>query len=155
VIALGWVINIFQRGMASMGRIQVLLEAKPDIADDAVAPDLAKASSVKGNLEFRHLSFSYNGIQVLKDINLTIPAGTSLAVVGPTGSGKTTLVSLIPRIFAYANKPPDSSGNGAGTHVSSNGELLLDGRPVREYPLAGLRHNIGFVPQETFLFSTT
>ena len=155
VIALGWVINIFQRGMASMGRIQVLLEAKPDIADDAVAPDLATANSVNGNLEFRHLNFSYNGVPVLKDIDLTIPAGTSLAVVGPTGSGKTTLVSLIPRIFDYASKLPDSSGNGAGAHVSSGGELLLDGRPVREYPLAALRHNIGFVPQETFLFSTT
>ena len=146
VIALGWVINIFQRGTASLGRIHELLIAKPDIADDAVAPELAQVRTVRGDLEFRDLSFSYNGVPVLKDINLTIPTGTSLAIVGPTGSGKTTLVSLIPRIFDVLledNKP------------RSAGDLLLDNRPLREYPLAILRRNIGFVPQETFLFSDT
>lgn len=154
VIALGWVINIFQRGMASMGRIHVLLSARPDIADEHVAADLARVQCVEGNLEFRHLTFSYNGVSVLKDINLSIPAGTSLAIVGPTGSGKTTLVSLIPRIFDYAT--PGSAAEHDGYHQASpSGELLLDGRAVREYPLATLRHNIGFVPQETFLFSTT
>jgi ATP-binding cassette, subfamily B, multidrug efflux pump len=145
VIALGWVINIFQRGTASLGRIHELLTAKPEIADDAVAPDLAQLRRVTGDLEFRHLTFSYNGMPVLKDINLTVPAGTSLAIVGPTGSGKTTLVSLIPRIF-------DVSLGSSGVVA---GELLLDGRPVRQYPLAVLRRNIGFVPQETFLFSDT
>ena len=156
VIALGWVINIFQRGIASMGRIHQVLAARPDIADDAVAPDLAQAQSIDGNLEFRHLNFSYNGVPVLKDINLNIPAGTSLAIVGPTGSGKTTLVSLVPRIFDYAKDNSQSAidGNGQG-QVSTSGELLLDGRPVRDYPLATLRRNIGFVPQETFLFSAT
>jgi ATP-binding cassette, subfamily B, multidrug efflux pump len=154
VIALGWVINIFQRGIASMGRIHELLAARADIADDAVAPDLAHAQSVDGNLEFRHLNFSYNGTQVLKDINLTVPAGTSLAIVGPTGSGKTTLVSLVPRIFDYAKSESAVHGDSQG-HASASGELLLDGRPLRDYPLATLRRNIGFVPQETFLFSAT
>ena len=146
VIALGWVINIFQRGTASLGRIHELLVAKPDIADDAVAPELAQARTVRGDLEFRDLTFSYNGVPVLKDINLTIPAGTSLAIVGPTGSGKTTIVSLIPRIFDVLLED---------NKLRSAGDLLLDGRPLREYPLAVLRRNIGFVPQETFLFSDT
>src|SRR5262249_12390760 len=114
----------------------------PEIADSAVASDLKDLQTVNGDLEFRRLDFSYNGTQVLHDINLKIPAGSSLAIVGPTGSGKTTLVSLIPRIF-------DAARNG------NSGSLLLDGRPVNEYPLATLRRNIGFVPQETFLFSAT
>src|SRR6266567_902817 len=138
IIALGWVINIFQRGMASMGRINEILVSRPEITDAAVAPDLKSAKSIGGAIEFRDLTFSYNGTPVLKNINLTIPAGSSLAIVGPTGSGKTTLVSLLPRIF---DAPPDS--------------LLLDGRSIRQYPLDLVRQNIGFVPQETFLFSDT
>lgn len=142
VIALGWVINIFQRGLASMGRINEILVAEPAITDAAAKPDLAQAPGVqgviRGELSFRNLNFAYNGTQVLKDINLEIPAGSSLAIVGPTGSGKTTLVSLVPRIYD-----------------ADSGFLLLDGRPIREYPLATLRENIGFVPQETFLFSDT
>ncbi len=136
VIALGWVINIFQRGTASMGRINEILVAQPEITDAAVTPDLRQTQTLRGEIEFRHLDFSYNGVPVLKDVNLTIPAGSSLAIVGPTGSGKTTLVSLLPRI--YDAQP---------------GSLLIDGRPIREYPLEALRRNIGFVPQETFLFS--
>jgi ATP-binding cassette, subfamily B, multidrug efflux pump len=137
VIALGWVINIFQRGLASMGRINEILVAEPAIADAAFRPELAKAP-IQGALAFRNLNFSYDGTPVLKDIDLEIPAGSSLAIVGPTGSGKTTLVSLIPRIYD-----------------APSGSLLLDGRPIREYPLETLRANIGFVPQETFLFSDT
>jgi ATP-binding cassette subfamily B protein len=136
IIALGWVINIFQRGTASMGRINEILVAQPEITDAAVAPDLKQTQTLRGEIEFRHLDFSYDGVPVLKDVNLTIPAGSSLAIVGPTGSGKTTLVSLLPRI--YDAQP---------------GSLLIDGRPIREYPLETLRRNIGFVPQETFLFS--
>jgi ATP-binding cassette subfamily B protein len=135
VIALGWVINIFQRGTASMGRINEILTAQPDITDREVTASLS-SQSIRGELQFRNLSFAYNGIPVLEDINLEVPAGTSLAIVGPTGSGKTTLVSLIPRIY---DAPP--------------GTVLLDGRPIREFPLEVLRKNIGFVPQETFLFS--
>src|SRR5208337_1827994 len=95
----------------------------------------ARAASIEGEIEFRNLNFSYNDTPVLHDVNLRIPAGSSLAIVGPTGSGKTTLVSLIPRIYDAAL-----------------GCVLIDGRPLRDYPLATLRQNIGFVPQETFLF---
>jgi ATP-binding cassette, subfamily B, multidrug efflux pump len=136
VIALGWVINIFQRGTASMGRIDEILVARSEITDAEVAPDLKTVTTLRGEIEFRHLDFAYDGVPVLKDVNLTIPAGSSLAIVGPTGSGKTTLVNLLPRIY---DAPP--------------GSLLIDGRPIREYPLDTLRQNIGFVPQETFLFS--
>jgi ATP-binding cassette, subfamily B, multidrug efflux pump len=135
VIALGWVINIFQRGTASLGRIYELMTEKPEITD---APEVVPHPELVGDIEFRQLNFAYNGTTVLHDINLHIPAGTSLAIVGPTGSGKTTLVSLIPRI--YDAEP---------------GSVLIDGEPVRDYPLADLRRNIGFVPQETFLFSET
>ena len=138
VIALGWVINIFQRGTASLGRISQLMEEKPEIVD---APNVLAASQdeeIKGEIEFRNLQFSYDGTPILHDINLRIPAGSSLAIVGPTGSGKTTLVSLIPRIYDV-----------------DPGMVLIDGKPVREYPLAFLRRNIGFVPQETFLFGET
>ncbi len=138
IIALGWVINIFQRGTASLGRIHQLMMEKPEITD---APGIRTSSlgeDLRGDIEFRNLNFAYNGTPVLHDINLHIPAGSSLAIVGPTGSGKTTLVSLIPRI--YDAEP---------------GSVLIDGRPLLEYSLANLRHNIGFVPQETFLFSET
>src|ERR1700675_423162 len=143
VIALGWVINIFQRGTASMGRINEILveqseiQASPTIKAKAAGESPA-TTQVRGEIEFRGLNFAYNGVPVLHDINLRIPEGSSLAIVGPTGSGKTTLVSLIPRI--YDAEP---------------GAVWIDGKPVREYPLASLRRQIGFVPQETFLFSET
>jgi ATP-binding cassette subfamily B protein len=132
IIALGWVINIFQRGTASLGRINEIMQEQPQIQD---APQ-AKPLEMAGEIEFSNLNFSYDGKAVLHNVNLRIPAGSSLAVVGPTGSGKTTLVSLIPRIYDAR----------AGT-------VLIDGRPIREYTLASLRRSIGFVPQETFLFS--
>jgi ATP-binding cassette, subfamily B, multidrug efflux pump len=144
IIALGWVINIFQRGTASMRRIDEILAEKPEIEDTATIKAESKTGEVpftrqiEGEIEFRHLNFSYNSTPVLHDINLRIPAGSSLAIVGPTGSGKTTLVSLIPRI--YDAEP---------------GSVLIDGVPIREYPIATLRRNLGFVPQETFLFSET
>ena len=142
VIALGWVINIFQRGTASMGRINEILVEKPEIVDSAevakAAGEGARPAQLTGEIEFRGLSFAYNGVPVLHDVNLRIPAGSSLAIVGPTGSGKTTLVSLIPRIYDAAA-----------------GSVWIDGKPVRDYPLESLRRQIGFVPQETFLFSET
>jgi ATP-binding cassette subfamily B protein len=154
VIALGWVINIFQRGTASLVRIQEILTQQPEIADEAtlaldggatrVSPvhQVANADDssidIQGEIEFRNLNFAYNGVEVLRDINLRIPAGSSLAIVGPTGSGKTTLVNLIPRIYDAAP-----------------GTVLIDGRPIRQFPLDPLRRHIGFVPQETFLFSDT
>jgi ATP-binding cassette subfamily B multidrug efflux pump len=137
IIALGWVINIFQRGTASMARINEILVEKPEIADGVeVKVKGANAAGIEGEIEFRNLSFAYNGKPVLHDVNLRVPAGSSLAIVGPTGSGKTTLVSLIPRIYDAAA-----------------GSVRIDGRPVREYGLEFLRANIGFIPQETFLFS--
>jgi ATP-binding cassette subfamily B protein len=135
VIALGWVINIFQRGTASMARIEEILSQQPEIADEA---ETIGSPDFRGEVEFRNLNFAYDGVSILKDINLRIPAGSSLAIVGPTGSGKTTLVNLIPRICDAAP-----------------GTVLIDGRPIRQFPLDSLRRCIGFVPQETFLFSDT
>jgi ATP-binding cassette subfamily B multidrug efflux pump len=132
VIALGWVVNIFQRGTASLVRLNEIMQEQPEIKDEAGARDLP----VEGEIEFRGLNFEYDGKAVLHDLNLRIPAGTSMAIVGPTGSGKTTLVNLIPRVYDAAP-----------------GMVLVDGRPIREFSLASLRNNIGFVPQETFLFS--
>ena len=132
IIALGWVINIFQRGTASLIRINEIMQEQPEIWD---APD-AQAHEINGEIEFRELNFSYDGKPVLRHVNLRVPAGSSLAIVGPTGSGKTTLVDLIPRIYD-----------------ANPGMVLIDGRPIREYSLESLRRSIGFVPQETFLFS--
>jgi ATP-binding cassette subfamily B protein len=141
VIALGWVINIFQRGTASMARINEILVERPEIEDEPAikaARGGVRSTQLRGEIEFRGLNFAYNGVPVLHDINLRIPEGSSLAIVGPTGSGKTTLVSLIPRIYDAAP-----------------GTVWIDGRPLREFPLESLRRQIGFVPQETFLFSET
>jgi ATP-binding cassette subfamily B protein len=136
MIALGWVVNLFERGEASMGRINALLDAPAEIADP-VTPVPRPAPS--GAVEFRGLTFAYDeGRPVLHDVSLRVPAGTTVAIVGPTGSGKTTLVSLIPRLF---DAP-------AGT-------VLVDGHDVRSFPLRALRGAVGFVPQETFLFSDT
>ena len=144
IIALGWVINIFQRGTASMRRINEILVEKPEIEDSEAIEVKSKTgetlapAQIRGEIEFRHLNFSYGSTPVLHDINLRVPAGSSLAIVGPTGSGKTTLVNLISRI--YDAEP---------------GTVLIDGIPIRDYPIAALRRNLGFIPQETFLFSET
>ena len=138
MIAIGWVTNLVQRGAASVVRINDLMTEKPIIDDAAALPELA-ASPIAGSIEFRNLSFAYvTGPEVLHDLTLEIPAGSSLAITGPTGSGKSTLVSLIPRL-----------------QDAAPGTVLIDGRPIREYPLETLRRAIGFVPQETFLFSET
>src|SRR5260370_41906137 len=91
VIAVGWVINIFQRGTASMGRINEILVEKPEITDDMAKPG---AGPIRGEIEFRNLNFSYNSVPVLENVSLFVPAGSSLVIVGPTGSGKTTLLNL-------------------------------------------------------------
>lgn len=137
IIALGFVVNIVQRGLASLERLWVVFRAQPDI-DDRSVPSTPEepVTSIRGEIEFRNLTFAYNGHPVLKGLNLHIPAGRSVAIVGATGSGKSTLVGLIPRLY---DAPP--------------GSLLIDGVPIREIPLATLRRYIGFVPQETFLFS--
>ena len=136
IIALGYVINLFQRGTASLIRINEIMQEQPEIKDDPAAQSSKHEHEIAGEIEFRNLNFSYEGKPVLHDVNLRIQAGSSLAIVGPTGSGKTTLVSLIPRIYD-----------------ADPGTVLIDERAIREYTLASLRKNIGFVPQETFLFS--
>jgi ATP-binding cassette subfamily B multidrug efflux pump len=154
MIALGWVTNIFQRGAASMGRLNYILHAQPQIDDRNAA--VAANAPIAGEIEFRNLTFTFptnisgngagaaansngNGTHpVLRDINLKIPAGSTLAIVGPTGSGKTTLAALVARLWE-----------------APEGEVLIDGRPIRQWPLATLRRSIGYVPQDTYLFGET
>ncbi len=137
VIALGWVVSLFQRGSASMGRMNKIFDLEPDIKDDE---NVLKIENIEGEIEFRDLTFSYNNTNepVLKNVKLKITKGMTLAVVGPTGSGKTTLVNLIPRIF---DAPEDT--------------IFIDGISIKKIPLKTLRENIGYVPQDTFLFSDT
>ena len=155
MIALGWVTNIFQRGAASMGRLNFILTAKPHIDDRGAT--LPKDSTPVGEIEFRDLTFTYpttlsgaNGSNgagksngsgpraVLSEINLKIPAGSTLAVVGPTGCGKTTLAALVARLWE-----------------APEGTVLIDGHPIQQWPLEALRRSIGYVPQDTYLFSET
>jgi len=138
MIAFGWVTNMLQRGLAAWRRMLEVLEAEPAISDPGPHPTLASPADIRGHIEFRDLSFAYNGQRVLDNVSATVEPGQMLALVGPTGAGKSTLVDLLPRLF----DPP------AGT-------VLVDGVDVREIPLAVLRGAIGYVPQEPFLFSTT
>jgi ATP-binding cassette subfamily B protein len=175
MIALGWVTNIFQRGAASMGRLTYILNAQPSIDDrNARVP---ADRELQGEIEFRDLTFIYptslsgdgnaggaagNGTSAnrvpssktiagngtgpsansspptLRNVNLKIPAGSTVAIIGPTGSGKTTLAALVARLWE-----------------APAGELLIDGRPIREWPLETLRRAIGYVPQDTYLFGDT
>ena len=136
MIALGWVTNLTQRGLASLERLNTIFLAQPDI-DDRGVPD-RPLMALRGEIEFRNLTFSYDGKPILKDINLHIPAGKTVAIVGATGTGKSTLVGLIPRLYD-----------------APAGAILIDGVPIRQIPLRVLRQSIGFVSQETFLFSET
>lgn len=138
MIAFGWVTNMLQRGLASWHRILDILETSPSITDPGPHPLLATPADIKGRVEFRDLTFAYNGQPVLDAISATVEPGQMLALVGPTGAGKSTLVDLLPRLF---DPPP--------------GSVLIDGVDVREIPLAVLRGAIGYVPQEPFLFSQT
>jgi ATP-binding cassette subfamily B multidrug efflux pump len=135
LIALGYVVNLYQRGTASLKRFNVILDAVPAIKDD---DSTREQPPIRGRIEFRDLTFAYNGKPVLNDIDLVIEQGQTVAFVGKTGSGKSTLMSLVPRLLD-----------------APEGSVLIDGRPVRSFPLAQLRRAIGFVPQETFLFSDT
>jgi len=136
MVSFGWIMNMIQEGAASMSRINEVLSQNPDIRDDENTD--SKINVLHGAVEFRNLSFSYDGATtpILNNINLSIPPGKTYAITGPTGSGKTTLVNLIPRLFE-----------------SDNGQVLIDGVDVKKIPLKILRENIGYVPQETFLFS--
>ncbi|MCL6551725.1 MAG: ABC transporter ATP-binding protein/permease [Firmicutes bacterium] len=136
MIALGWVANIAQQGLASMRRIDEILSLRPAIA---TPPAARVPSDRRGAIEFRGVTFAYDGrTPVLRDVSLTIPAGATVAVVGPTGAGKSTLVALIPRLWDV-----------------TAGAVLVDGLDVRAWDLHALRRQIGFVPQEPFLFSDT
>jgi ATP-binding cassette subfamily B protein len=137
LIAIGYVVNLYQRGTASWKRMQAIATIKPLIAD---APDVQKQPEIKGGIEFRNLTLRYHADvgPVLQDINLKIEAGQTVAFVGRTGSGKSTLVNLIPRILE-----------------APEGTVLIDDVPVSNYPLTQLRGAIGYVPQETFLFSNS
>ena len=132
MIALGWVVNLLERGRASMQRLNYILDTEPDIKDGSA---IRSGFEVRGEIEFRNLTFAYNGTPVLKNIFLKIPAGKTVAIVGATGSGKSTLVQLIPRLY---NAPPNT--------------LFVDGVPIENIPLETLRRAIGFIPQDTFLF---
>ncbi len=134
MMALGWVVNLFQRGSASMARINEILNVDPEIKDK---PDVNPAGDLKGKIEINNLTFGYNSSQpVLKDINLTINAGETLGIVGRTGAGKSTLVNLITRMYK----------------VNDN-KILIDGVDINQIPLYDLRKIIGYITQETFLFS--
>ncbi|MEK6299879.1 MAG: ABC transporter ATP-binding protein [Acidobacteriota bacterium] len=137
MIALGWVISIFQRGMASMGRMHQIMSIEPAIGDTAETDSI---SEIEGEIEFRNLTFNYGTAArpALEDINLRIAAGQTVAFVGAVGSGKSTLMNLVTRLLD-----------------AEPGQVLIDGRPIREVPLGVLRASIGYVPQETFLFSET
>jgi ATP-binding cassette subfamily B protein len=182
MIALGWVINIVERGSASMGRINNIFDATPEMFDESIrirphsfrhplhssfAPPAGPASAlisngnrenltrvssqvlssqptaepvrlpeIQGEIAINNLTFAYNGVQVLKNIQLHIPRGATYAIVGETGSGKTTLVNLLARVYDV-----------------TQGEIRIDGVRLQDYPLKTLRSSLGYVPQETFLFS--
>ena len=135
LIALGYVVNLYQRGTASLKRLNAILRIEPSIAD---ASTVVEQPPVKGKIEFRDLTFKYHETDepVLKDLTLTIPEGHTVAFVGRTGSGKSTIANLIPRLI----EAPDNT-------------IFIDDVDIRDYPLAQLRSSIGYVPQETFLFS--
>jgi ATP-binding cassette subfamily B protein len=138
MIAFGWVVNIFQRGAASMARICKVLDIIPSISNKPAVVN--SQDFIAGEIEFRNISFIHNNKTeaVLKNICLKIPQGTTLAIIGRTGCGKTTLVNLIPRLYDV-----------------TEGAVCIDGKNVKEIPLEILRKNIAIVPQETFLFSAT
>jgi ATP-binding cassette, subfamily B, multidrug efflux pump len=137
-IALGWVVNITQRGAASMTRLNEILDEKPQITDPLV-PAVSLDYKIRGKIQFRNVSFSYSPSQpVLKNLNFTIEPGKTVSFVGATGGGKTSLLQLIPRMYEPVA-----------------GEILIDDIPIRDYPLSALRGEIGFVPQDAFLFSDT
>lgn len=135
MIALGYVVNLYQRGTASLKRFNEILETVPSIRDEEMASERQK---INGKIEFRNLTFAYNGKPVLQNIDLTVAPGETVAFVGKTGSGKSTLVHLVPRLID-----------------APEGTLFIDDVPIGEFPLGQLRRSIGFVQQETFLFSDT
>jgi ATP-binding cassette, subfamily B, multidrug efflux pump len=136
-MAMGWMLSIVQRGRAALQRLETVFQAEPGIDDRDAAGD---GQPLGGEIAFHHVDFAYgtprNGNRVLSDVSFTLPRGATLAVVGRTGAGKTTLVDLIPRLYD-----------------ATSGTVTVDGRDVRRIPLGVLRRSVGFVPQDPFLFS--
>jgi ATP-binding cassette, subfamily B, multidrug efflux pump len=143
MIALGWVVNLFQRGEASMGRLREILDVRPAIGGEEPVQHLPPSASGR-KIEFRNVGFHYPSDPsgqprwVLRNVSFTVPAGATFGVVGATGSGKSALIDLIPRMYD-----------------PQEGEILIDGVPTRRVPPDELRREIGFVPQESLLFSDT
>ena len=137
MIAFGWVTNLWQRGMASWKRMLEVLDVEPGVSDAQARPDAVPAA-IKGDVEFRHLTFGFGGEPVLRDVSIVIPAGTTTAIVGGIGAGKSVLLSLLARLH---EPPPDT--------------VFIDGHDVRQLPLSMVRGAIGFAPQDLFLFSAT
>jgi ATP-binding cassette subfamily B protein len=140
MIAFGWIINLVQRASPSMQRLMKIINTQPDVKDDSFTDHSLKTESIQGELEFKNVSFKYPGTEkyIFKNINLTIPKGKTLGIIGHTGEGKSTFVNLIPRVYD-----------------TSEGNILIDGMDIRKIPLETLRKSIGIVPQESFLFSDT
>jgi len=134
-IAFGWVVSLYQRGTASLDRINRVLHTEPDIQDTSDKPHTGELA---GKIEFKGLTFGYNGTEVLKGIDLTIEPGQTIGLVGKTGSGKTTLVSLLARLYP-----------------APRGQLLVDGKDINDWEIRHLRQHVGFATQEPFLFSQT
>jgi len=137
IIAVGWVVNLFQRGTASIARIDELLKAEPAIDDSAADPAIPAGTTLRGEIEFRHVNFAYpTGEAVLQDISFKVKPGQTVAIVGQTGTGKTSLMRLVNR-----------------TYDTSGGQILVDGVDVRDWNLASLRSQISIIEQDIFLFS--
>jgi ATP-binding cassette, subfamily B, multidrug efflux pump len=135
MISLGWVINMYQQGAASMGRIMEVMTRQPTIRDTGRTLPI---DTITGKIEFRNVGVHYGDTSVLRNISFTVESGETVAIVGTTGSGKSTLMSLVPRVLE-----------------ADEGEVLIDGVDVRRIPLNVLRRSVGYVPQDTFLFSAT
>ena len=138
MIALGWVINLIQQGEASMRRLNKIFNEPYEIEDDTNTDHTIK--TIRGGIELRNVSFRYSDVHpwILRNVDLNIPEGSTIAIMGYTGSGKTSFINLIPRLYDC-----------------TDGEILIDGKNVKQIPLNILRKNIGIVPQEPFLFSDT
>jgi len=136
MMGVGWFVSLVQQGSASLKRINEILAIEPEVRD--TEQTLSSKTSIDGEIEFRHLNFAYNGARVLEDVALCVPRGSTLAIVGEVGSGKSTLMNMVARLV----EPPD-------------GTVFIDGLDVKRIPLATLRRYVAYVPQETFLFSAS